>query len=71
MISGLRTEVRGHQAAVGRTLLDDGPDHLRRKALSHDRPALLIARNSRPEVIPAGTAHSSITLFSCTLLYRC
>ena len=30
----------------------------------HVRPALLMARNSGPEVSPAGTVHSSITFFT-------
>jgi hypothetical protein len=34
------------------------------KPFPHVRPALLMARNSGPEVSPAGAVHSSIVLFT-------
>jgi hypothetical protein len=52
------------QAATGGTLLDDGPDHLWRKAVSPRAPSLVDGSEQGPEVIPAGTTHSSIALFT-------
>jgi hypothetical protein len=55
---------KAHQTAVGRSLFHDGPDHLRRKPFPHTLPALLMARKSGPELIPATIAHSSIAVFT-------